>query len=340
SGIAGVRGSDGKVQWHRGVGAINWSPLVVGDTIFLCSQPQIGTPLMLWALHRADGTVVWSTPLTDATGGFNPLLGADANTVLVNTYANLDAFDAATGHLRWQHAAQADGRPTSTTQIALYSERTPDDHAKLIALHTATGTLAWSQSLFINNTPIRAGDKAIFVSAQTVYFPDADQRIAAVNLADGHPRWHSQETGIVVAGGPQTVVVKHGYHPTTLLGLDATSGQRLWSMPLVTDLVTVSLAGTTLVTASGATIVAADARTGKELWRKALNAAYSTNLPLMLDGVLFLYSENSQAHGSPGCAGWQACPDYLYALHPDTGKSYWEDTLTDANGMALQEGDA
>jgi outer membrane protein assembly factor BamB len=344
SGIAGMLGSTGQAQWHTPVGAVNWAPLLVGDTIFLCSAPAPGSSLMVRAIRRTDGALLWSTSLGD-TNAFNPLIGADANTVLVNTGKSLTAFDAATGHLRWQQSIATNnpqaifGRPTSTAHIALYEEATDNNPLKLVALHSDTGARAWEHPLYANNVPINGGDKAIFALEQTVYVPDADQSITALNLADGHVRWHSQSKGVVVALSTQTIVIKQGYQPATISGLDVATGQALWFTQIANSLSSTIIAGAVVVTTVGASVMAVDARTGQPLWHKTFDTVYVSNQMLVLDGVLFLYSPNGKADSSPGCFQWESCPNYLYGMHLDTGKIYWTDTLTEEIGqLAQQEG--
>jgi outer membrane protein assembly factor BamB len=258
--------------------------------------------------------------------------------VLVNTGTAIDAFDASDGHLRWHQAATADGRPASTPTFALYDERTNDNQTSLVALRMDSGKLAWKHPIDPLSIPGDSGNQAIFASKDVVYLSDSDQTVMALKLADGQTIWRSEHQGMVVALNAQTVIAKHGFQPSSVAGLDVATGKSLWSLQIPTDLGDTVISESVVVTTASHVVTAVDARSGATLWDITYNTVFDMNVPLFWNGVLFLYSVNSQEHGSPGCSGWQNCPDYLRALKPDDGKAYWTDALSDANGFAVLEG--
>jgi outer membrane protein assembly factor BamB len=218
------------------------------------------------------------------------------------------AIDVRTGRARWTYSLRGGGsrHVPAVVDGTVYVD---DDRSNLYALD-ATGALRWEA-----DGRLIAADAGIVV-ASTIGGPSRDQ-VAGYDAATGEVRWTSAADGALgaafaldnpgaAAGGRVHVGLENAVRT-----LDAATGATLWESPL-TDLKTVTVAGATVYCTGGAptaesTLVAFDAATGRERWRRTVEDRYEKIA--VHDGTVYV-------DGGHGVG--------LSALDAETGEPRWE----------------
>ncbi|MDC7682018.1 PQQ-binding-like beta-propeller repeat protein [Asticcacaulis sp. BYS171W] len=185
------------------------------------------------------------------------------------------------------------------------------------ALDAATGEVQWTKTV---ETPLRA---APTVSGKFVVFSDVDNQMIALNQADGAPGWTYQaivEPARILrtaAPVPYENLIIAPFSSGELIGLDAASGQPVWTQVLAQSTRTNALseirdisgrpliANNMVFAASHSGVFAAmDAKSGQRRWSVP---ADSTNAPWVAGDVIYLSTVQSE----------------LMAANATSGQVYW-----------------
>jgi outer membrane protein assembly factor BamB len=218
------------------------------------------------------------------------------------------AIDVGTGRARWTYSLRGGGsrRVPAVVDGTVYVD---DERSTVYALD-ATGALRWEA----DGRLIAAGTG--IVVAATIGGPSRDQ-LTGYDAATGEVRWNSPVDGAPGAAfaldnpGAAADGRVHVGLENAVRGLDAATGATLWETPL-TDLKTVTVAGATVYGTGGAptaqsTLVALDAGTGRERWRRTVEDRY---------GRIAVHDGTVYVDGGHGVG--------LSALDAETGEPRWE----------------
>ena len=207
-------------------------------------ETRLGAPV-------TDGKLIYATTIDDHNG----------------KTGGLSAFDAATGKLQWRcdcasgirNSAALDGGEVAAAA----------DGGRIALLDAATGKIKWSVEPRFPTYPHRSP----LVSGDTVY-AHVDGAVAAVSRADGSVKWRNEEakerfgspSPFLLADGRLIVAVNWGL----VYSLDAASGKTVWKsermdnkLPFLLQPTTARLPNGNILTVTGKSSVALDARTGR-----------------------------------------------------------------------------
>lgn len=171
---------EGATIWSReGVFAdhVNEGPTVGPDHVYVTTREG-----WLHALHREDGATAWSHRFEHPTERRPYVTDVVATTCSVVTVVEgaIRALDAG-GNLVWE--LDGDHGSLSTDGHTLYVSGDLDDGERgLLAIDAATGEVHWTVGGPVRTPPVVAGD-AIYVRF--------DERIVALDRADGRERWRT-----------------------------------------------------------------------------------------------------------------------------------------------------
>jgi outer membrane protein assembly factor BamB len=257
--IAALRVRGGKLLWRFRTGAVESSPLLVGNFLIFGSWDH-----RLYSLHVHTRKLRWVFEADDelnsspAYAGGTIYIGSDSG--------RLYALNSKTGRLRWRaEAFSRFGRREyfyATPTVAYGRVFIGNTDGTLYAFGARTGRLLWAQD---------AGTYVYSAAAvwnRTVYVGSYDGFVSAFDAATGELRWrysapaaiHGAPTvldGLVyfstcgTCGQNGSRYAKLG--PRTTFALDARTGELVWSFPdgqyspIVADQERVYLAGRTRV---------------------------------------------------------------------------------------------
>ena len=251
----------------------------------------------------------WSYP----TGGpVNGLAAGDGVVYAAGADAVAHAIEAGTGRARWTNTLP---RAVDRTPVVADGSVYVDAGHSLFALAT-DGAPRWEA----DGRLVAAGDGIVVAGTTDDRVRD---QVTAYDAATGAQRWHSPVDGALTSGfaldtpGAVAGGRAHVGLEGALRTLDVATGATLWEQPLP-DLKTVTTAGPLVVCTGGVatgadTLVAFDAVTGQERWRRTTEQQYG---PVAAhDGTLYV----DAGHG----AG-------LTAMDAETGDTRWE---LDADGL-------
>ncbi|WP_049968189.1 outer membrane protein assembly factor BamB family protein [Haloferax prahovense] len=262
---------DGPEESH--IGRVATEPVVHDGRLYLISETHHSSnwETELTGLHALDtetGEVVWETTHTDWEWSpdelwTGPLLAADG-TVYVSHVTNasaggqasttIEAVDPETGDVRWRTAAAYRVNVAAYSDGVLYGVETNLDAAnELVAWDTTDGSELWSAPLDGGGTELdMAVEGDTIYRTPDDYYYDGPNRVYAHDTADGSVRWQttlSREyeptylSAPAVADGTVYVTtaridasVEDDGLLSTVYGLDATSGDVLWSQNVATEL--------------------------------------------------------------------------------------------------------
>jgi hypothetical protein len=187
-----------------------------------------GAPMQ--ARDREHGMLVWTTPRTSTRA-----LVASATLLFSAEDAHVVATDPATGHARWQVAADETVRALTLTDTALlYANR-----SEVRALRQEDGATLWQHPLHAPAASRVTVDGGLAVVALE------DRTLVAVDTASGTERWRTTLDAV-----PATLVASHGrvffsLPDLALCTIDLSSGDTDWcyrrlaipaaGAPVVTD---------------------------------------------------------------------------------------------------------
>jgi outer membrane protein assembly factor BamB len=258
----------------------------------------------------------------------------------------VQALDARTGALRWQHtlAAAASMPAVSGSLVMLIVGNQAGGH--LVALSAQDGTVRWD---YLSAAPINRGDAAGYIGSiaplvlgQLVYAraPESDQHgdthivLVAVHVGDGSLAWQYDTGGIAAVpaisqGGDSLCVSEYHINPThtsttsSVTGVSTSTGTVRWRVadpartsPCVAAGATFYLSETAPDLTSGG-LVALGSQDGRQLWQMPTTTAPVA--PLDNVGLLPLAISDDLA---------------VVALHSSLGSSRSFDTIMIAVGLS------
>jgi outer membrane protein assembly factor BamB len=247
-------------------------------------------PPVVMTFDRADGSVIWSNTLDGAnhpdldlqTGPSSSALVADR--LFVKTTGTMHALDARTGEILWIHRFAAVPyesywpAPLLVDGGLLY---VPDPNGELVALEVGSGRQRWRLEVepgFVAPVSID-GDLMVFVDGAGVHAAEADS---------GEGVWDHPMTGAHAAVVGDVVVV---LGRRQLTGLDAATGDPLWSASVDLEIpYAVLAAGDVAVAAAEDGVVAVVADTGAVLWE--LNRGVAEPPVIVDDSILLAHSDD------------------------------------------------
>ncbi len=155
------------------------------STLDQVNRNNVGTLQLewVWNMHEGDSQ---PAPLV-----YNGVM------YLINTGNNIQALDARSGELIWEHAAGPNDR-NSMRNIALYDDKVfqATTDARLLALHAGTGELLWEKQIadpekgFANSSgPLVADGMVIVGLAGCARYIEEDCFVSAWDADTGEKRW-------------------------------------------------------------------------------------------------------------------------------------------------------
>ena len=218
------------------------------------------------------------------------------------------AIDVRTGQARWTYSLRAGG--SRHTPAVVDGTVYLDDERLTVYALDATGALRWEA-----RGRLIAADAGIVLAATTGDV--ARDQVTAYDAATGQVRWNSPVDSAPGAAfaldnpGAAADGRAHVGLENALRTLEAATGKTLWEQPLP-DLVAVTTSGPIVYATGGSptahsTLVAFDAATGRELWRRTVEDRYGKIA--VHDGTLYV-------DGGHGVG--------LSALDAQTGQPRWE----------------
>ncbi|HEV2786922.1 MAG TPA: PQQ-binding-like beta-propeller repeat protein, partial [Solirubrobacteraceae bacterium] len=195
-----------KLRWRADLGSVASNVLATGGRIFYVREP--GTGAQLTALSSADGSQLWSQPVTAGS-----TIAADGGKLFVVGDSSTDypysvlvrALDPATGNQIWSRTIESEYGAGSHPTAA-------DGQLFLLAASGASSLYALRQSDGQNLWPpksLTSGDgSAPTLDGDTVYVSLPAHRTYAFRRSDGTERWQSK--GCCTGGGGTTSVLHNG----------------------------------------------------------------------------------------------------------------------------------
>lgn len=247
------------------------SPTVVDDTAY------VGTPAGdLVAVGLADDAVTWRSPATTGwtslarqrrtAGGVTSPAVADGR-VVVGTESGIAAFDAADGSSEWTHDTERAVRsaPAVVDGTVYVGGPTP------VALAAEDGAVQWggegAASLSLQGTRVQELPPmapSVAVGDERVVIHEPDERLVALDRADGRTRWAAPLEAIESLSSAVGSAGTVQYAPS-------------WSSPVV--------AGDAVVVGTSDGIVAASLADGSGLWRLSTDSRVVAS-PAVADGAI------------------------------------------------------
>ena len=307
----------------------------------------------LYALNGATGGLLWRHD----TGGKPSSIRASDGVVYVGSDAgHLYALNAATGDLLWRRDT---GDEPSSIRVSDGVVYVVSDAGHLYALNAATGDLLWRRDTKGEPSSIRVSDGMVYVGSSGTPF-------YALDAATGDPLWQHDTRGeryssLTVPEG----VVYVGSSENALYALDAATGDPLWryeaggawsghTSPTVAGGVvyigfddhlyaveTLRFSLATVETPPSRSIAPVQVTTrlpgtpGEPAWSYDAGDVETDPdygwPPVVEDGVLYVASEGSPIHGSPG--------RYFYALDAYSGALIWRSRLDVSNFIPVVKND-
>ena len=304
-------------------GAINQTPLIVGDTIIVTPS---GAPLL--ALDLETGEELWR--FAPAQGVWDRAFASDGKQIFVGLKdKSIAALDASNGKLLWQKDLGINMQvPPLVNDGVLYAptafvgpELKPDAHgrAKLFVLNAKTGEELWvfQSDNYILQTPARNGG-TLYLGGN-FYDPapieeGGHTRIYALDLATGSPRWtYESEDGFpkrLYATGQALVFV--GYQDF-MNGVDTETGELRWRYDTGNWTPSFLGSGDVVYFSSANTLVfALDANTGESIWQFNIPEGtfnYLLDAPVLLNEKLYFLTQQGDFFALNAANGellWQA----------------------------------
>lgn len=256
-----------------------------------------GTDNNLYALDPRDGQIAWSAHPGGALS--RPLVVAGV-AYLGSSDAHVDALSARTGQLLWRTQV-----PGAVGQILVRAGRVyvTMSGGAVSALVAQTGRRLWTVTV-PPSPPLPAAPLIADIVGGIVYVQSADSMmIAAFAASTGRPLWHARigtvseeralPAGMIIVGPYTTptfmepapapfwppmlitagVLAVASEDGRTLVGRDAATGRRLWTLAALVAAPLAAAGGVIYVGTDDHTVAALAARSGQTLWRHVLPPA-------------------------------------------------------------------
>lgn len=255
----------------------------------------------IWSADIGEGSVI-ERPLTA-----QPVV-ADGRIFTLDTDLMLSAFDITSGKSLWRVSMMAKGEedPVISGGVAfggglLY---VTNGYNELIAVTPADGKIAWRRTI---PAPSRA---APTVLNDRVFITTLDNRLLALNAADGAPLWDytglSESAGLIGAASPAASrdIVVPVFSSGEITALRVENGSVAWTDNLANVRRTGGLAalshiralpvidkGLVVAMSFGGRLVGLDEVTGTRVWQREIGGA---NTPWMAGNHLFVLSSQNE----------------------------------------------
>ena len=307
-------------------GAINQTPLIVGDLILLAPS---AAPLL--ALDLETGAVKWT--FAPPEGVWERAYASDGQRVFVGVKdKSIAALDISDGKIIWQKDLGINMQvpPFVNDGIAYVPtafvgpELTPDVHGrtKLFALDAQTGEEIWvfESDNYISQTPAIHGDR-LYLGGNFYDPTPIDEgghtRIYALNLADGSPLWnYESEDGFPKRLYATRETVVFVAYQDFMNGVDAQTGELRWRFDTGNWTPSFLGAGNAVYFSSANTqVFAVNANTGEALWQFDIPEGtfnYLLDVPVLLDGRLYFLTQQGDFFAldtATGALRWQTKTD-------------------------------
>lgn len=314
------------VVWKQPLPGLGWSsPVVSRGQIFVTTglgTNEASPALHALALEAATGRVLWNTevfaaretkgqPMHDKNSPASPTPLVEGERVYVHFGHNGTACLDRTGKILWRNQRftydPVHGNGSSPILVGDLLVFTADglDEPCVIALHKATGELAWkfarktaARQTFSFCTPL-----LVELNGQREIITPGAGAVSALDPEDGHERWrvrYGQGYSVVPRPvfGHGLLFVATGFNRADLLAIraggegDVTDTHVAWrttkGAPLTPSTV---LVGDELYAVNDAGIATCfDARTGTVHWQERLEGNYSAS-PLAAEGRIYFQNE-------------------------------------------------
>jgi outer membrane protein assembly factor BamB len=215
--VAAFDARTGRRLWLRAVGAIESSPLVEGDTVYVGDSHG-----RLWALRAASGKTRWYTQLS---GPIKGSVASSGSRLFIGTYSGeLVSLSASTGRVLWTSGGHGPFYSSPAVAYGRVYIGSLDDG--VYAFGAATGHLLWSHPTggYVYASPA--------VWNRTVLVGSYDHRFYALDAGTGLPRWTFSAGGAI--SGAASVINGIVYFSTfahRTYALAARSGRVLQQWP-------------------------------------------------------------------------------------------------------------
>lgn len=224
-----VHAKKGKKVWkYQAQGAIHAQAVVDESKVYFGDIKG-----MVYALDKKDGQLVWASKVGGEVMSA-PLL--HENRLFVVTLSKeLSAIDKNNGQILWQkkHSASDSGfavRGSSDPVLAGGNLLVGYADGVLIAYDPKTGTQQWTKQLGNRIDPFHDVDATVLVGKDIAYIASADEKLFAINPANGTTLWEAP------IGGANTLAFEDPYLYATAQGvvhcLKADSGEIVWEQNL------------------------------------------------------------------------------------------------------------
>ena len=221
---------DGTRAWEfKAGGAFPGSPTIVSGTVYAGSSDG-----RIYALSLSDGKVLWSYDAKEEMG--TPPVVSNGAVYVMSLQDTLFALDAATGEWKWIHRREPRGIDRGFTIRGAARAVVRGDlvygaysDGFVAALEAGTGQVRWERLV------APAGEytdvDGLFLDGDRLYAAAYSGAVLALDAASGARIWSFRSPSVsrVVVGHGMVVAVTQ----SQLLGLSPTTGQPLWSSPMV-----------------------------------------------------------------------------------------------------------
>lgn len=218
----------GRALWRSETGMRATPPLLGSTTLCVAGATDGYRSSLVSGLDRQTGRILWrnqvaGSPLGAALTGDTCLVSF--NVVGVGFSPRLDAYDLATGKLRWSAAVGDEIAISGNTVIVWpYGDGT---HRRLIAgLDAHNGTVRWTSPL---TGQLLTTEREVILLTSGV--ATKDDSLIALSAVDGKQLWTDAGHG---RDSSQPVVrdgVVYAFEARGLTALHLTDGAQLWTMP-------------------------------------------------------------------------------------------------------------
>lgn len=324
-------------------GALKWTQVVDGNLIHTPQISQVAVYVStstgkVYAFNQNDGHLLWQASLASPL----TLPAADAQVVVVGSGSNVVALNAADGKVVF---TQDVGTPPSTVPILTPEGIYVHQGDVVLALDRA-GKTRWHATL---SKPAWA---ALAVTKAGVLAGSVDGSVQLLSRDDGHQLWETVLAGVpnCVSGAGEAVYI--GTRQGTLVGLQLSTGAKLWSASLAKNQVDgVALSGGRLVVTSGkwvaALLPAPDAPSEMTLHQEGANGLLAWAAPTANGSAISayrIYRRRGQDFAQVGTVTAAAFTDHLLpggvgyevsAIAANGAESARSAEVTTANGEPL-----
>lgn len=236
----------------------------------------------------------------------------------------VSAFDLANGGRRWRTETKPEKNRSSNVGGGIAIDRgavfATTGRSEALALEAATGRILWRKDI---DAPARSGPT---VAGGRLFFTTLDDRLLALNEANGERAWSYQGTTTpttVLAGAAPAVsedFVVAGFSSGELVTVRAESGVLAWSDSLASsrgnsrlDLAAIRAlpvidGGRVFASGIGGVLVSLDLRSGRRLWERDIGGGET---PWLVGDVLYVQSSSQT----------------LAAIGGEDGRPRWEQEL-------------